>query len=173
MKSSSTLSLLTLSTVLACASARADVIQHLHETFESGAVFDGKLTFADGYTGLLEVDGVLSGALYGDEHIGWAWNISTGVTGGYMADIAGMRNDWLMDGSPSTGYLNFIGLSWSYPATGLVVDIDPSLNAYYAGVSGFDHVLSAEVSPVPEPASVALLGLGLAGLAAARRRKGR
>jgi hypothetical protein len=173
MKLSKPLSLLALSAALACSGAHADVIEHLHETMQSGATFDGNLTFADGYSALLGVDGVLSGASYGSDHMSWTWKLAVqdGITN--STGIDGVRNDWLMDGSFGNGYTHYLGVSWDYPAGALSINLSPALAAYYAGVNGSDRVISAEVSPVPEPASVALLGLGLAGLALARRRQGR
>lgn len=172
MKLSTILSLLTLSVAaLASTNASADVVAHLHETMQSGATFDGNLTFADDYSALLGVDGILSGDAYGDDYFSWVWKVGTQQTAGNSTNIAGVRNDWLMDGTFETGYRNYLGLTWNYPAGSLVVNLSPELQTYYAGVSDADRVVSAEVSAVPEPASVALLGLGLAGVAVVRRRR--
>jgi hypothetical protein len=173
MKLSKSLSLMALSAALAYGSAYADVIEHVHETMQSGATFDGNLTFADGYSALLGVDGVLSGASYGNDRLSWTWKLAVQDSIANSTDIDGVRNDWLMDGSFENGYTYYLGVSWDYPAGALAINLSPALATYYAGVNGSDRVLNAEVSPVPEPASVALLGLGLAGLVTARRRKGR
>ncbi|WP_036167324.1 PEP-CTERM sorting domain-containing protein [Massilia sp. 9096] len=172
MKLSRILPLLTLSAAaLACTSASASVIAHLHETMQSGATFDGDLTFADGYAELLGVNGMLSGDAYGNDHLGWVWKATVQVPGGNTTNIAGVRNDWLLDGSFDTGYRYYLGVSWDYPADSLVINLSPQLQTYYAGVSDIDRVISAQVGAVPEPASVALLGLGLGAAAVVRRRK--
>jgi hypothetical protein len=178
------------------APAFASVVVHLHEQFASGAVYNGDLTFADDYSGLISSHGALSGTGYGVPlamNFTWSEGVLPGTN---QTNMSGRLNDWLVDG-PNDNFTTTIGIVWQYPSAQLVLDLtasnpdwDPVFygTTFFTGLTVFnadgtaissDAALRFRLGPdatdpgtdVPEPASVLLLGAGLGMLIAARRRK--
>ena len=86
----------------------------------------------------------------------------------------GMRFVGLNPGGTITGYTLDTGISgldsWRILLSGNLLDI--YMGGLALGYSNyFDITLQVEQTSVPEPATLALLGLGLAGIAAIRRRR--
>ena len=170
--------LATLAVAAASTVAHADQNVNLMETFESGATFNGVLTFSDSFDQLKGVTGVLDGGSYGTQSINWAWWLGTGQNS-VARDYDGIANtyeDWLMNGV-APNYSIYIGVSWFAPVNNntFTLSLSPFTSVYHAGVNGTDAAVSYSssfVSSVPEPESYALMlaGLGLMG-AVARRRK--
>lgn len=78
--------------------------------------------------------------------------------------------------STGCGYTGWIGMAYEIAAAGnyyLEFGVVNWLDTAYDSGLAFDGILvgGKPIDPIPEPASLALLGIGLAGLAAMRRRK--
>jgi hypothetical protein len=151
--------------------AHADVVTTLHLEFESGAVFDGTVTFNDGYAGMLDASGTLNGGPWGTKAINWTWLAGTGGANPQDMDgNPGTYEDWLMDGMSTLDDTIYIGLSWAYPVAGAVPTIVAAPDILFHGINIEDRIVDGQFGAVPEPAMLSLLGLGMAGLAASRRR---
>jgi hypothetical protein len=168
-------------------SAFASHTVYVHETFGSGAAFDGSLTFSNDYLALESGTGSLTGGTYGSILLNNAYY-------GHPSEVpvAGtLGNDWLADGPAygtafGTDYHFFLGFAWKLSGGDLMLLHTDSVTPYLSELtndvdSDYDHVLTTTVSltppappttsPIPEPASVLLLGAGIAALVGMRRRK--
>lgn len=162
------ISLLTAGAMLASVPAFATVVTSMHATFASGAEFHGDLTFSDNYVDLLDVDGTLTGGSYGSMHFGWAW--FQGDSGNYDGNPATVE-DWLMNGDVIGSFSHYIGLSWTPNQSSLQLFLVPQTSGYHAGINSTDNIVSYDTNNVPEPGSLALLGLGALAMGALRRRR--
>jgi hypothetical protein len=166
------LTLLTLCGAAYLPAASANVIRNVHLDFQSGATFDGALTFADGYAGLLDVAGTLAGGSYGSQSMNWTWWVGTGQANPQDYDgNAATYEDWLMNGTAggsiaTSTYTHYIGVSW-YKTGDLTFNL--SAPVYNSGVDSTDRIVG--VRNVPEPLTLTMLGAGLIGLGLTRRRR--
>lgn len=173
----------------AVTNAQAAHVAHLTETFYSGAVFDGFVTFNDSFDAIKSIDGLLSGGgKSSPDGLDYNTRINTIFSATLLSDGVGRAE--LLDGSLSLrGATVSMLFTWNYSTA-------PSLTFSNAGApndgngnagsfgnylqpfwasnpNDVDRAVSGAITllAVPEPAGYATLlaGLGLLAWAAMRR----
>ena len=150
--------------------ATASVIRTVDLNFASGAAFSGIVTFANDFSSYSAVSGILRGYGYGGssynptatDSINWVWSAHNFVSGPHAF------SNFLMDGTNNSNYRNWITFGYHYNPSGISVFKGGRWWGNANNVDYTDRLTRASVKSVPEPATFALFGLGLAGIAFAR-----
>lgn len=148
----------------------ATIIETVHLEFESGAEWNGTITFNDGYEGMIATEGYLTGGVHSfNEYFSWTWWHSTSQPNPQDFNSDGYYTDWLMN-LAYPDYTMYIGLSWDVLASVAAGSVQFVLlqDNYYSGNQAYDDLLTDYSVDVPAPAGVGLIALGL--LALMRRR---
>jgi len=161
--------------------ARADAVEALDLTFQSGATFIGTVDLSDDYSSVTGVNGVLAGGPYTTQDISWVWDL--GVNHSTATDVF---STFLMSGTPGPGTPNvdgatfddFVGFSYDYA---LAPNITPSgigtENTVCDGgaatncIDFTDLMVSSSITAIPEPTSVAIFVTTLLAVAAVVRKR--
>lgn len=167
---------------MACAvstQAGASRLEQVDMTFQSGATFEGIVTFADDFSAATAVTGTLSGGAVDPQSVSWVWDYGLGNLSTGDANYSAL----LMTGTPNGGDIDdFVQLAVNYsnPAqltftTGQsLLGTDNYLDFADAFASGtITEILQPPVSQVPELSSTRMLGCGLIVLIAAGLRRKR
>jgi hypothetical protein len=169
----------------AASAAKADQNDAVSMLFQSNATFSGTVTFADDYSSITGVNGILTGYQYGttgylgsgSDPISWVYSPVTN----FAADPGNFSN-YLMDGTPTSTFFNVILFSYNYSG-GFPVFAATDSAFFFSGttpVNGInpdtflgsaDPIVSGTILPTPEPSSLLLLGAGLASLLGAASKK--
>jgi hypothetical protein len=98
------------SSLLVWGQASAVIVESIHLDFASGAVFDGTVTFNDGYQGMIDTEGYLVGGSNGfNEYFHWTWWQGVGQVNPQDSNSDGLLNDWLMNGVDGGSYSMTMG----------------------------------------------------------------
>jgi hypothetical protein len=167
---------------LAASAAKADQTDAVTMLFQSGATFSGTVTFANDYSYMTGVSGILTGYQYGTsgylgtgcDPISWVYSPVTNY-----ANDPGNFSNYLMDGTPTTTFYNVIQFTYNYSG-GFPIFAATDSNFFYSPANGVnpdtflgpaDPMVSSTIAPTPEPSSLLLLGAGLASLLGAASKK--
>ncbi len=146
--------------------ASASIVENIHLDFQSGATFDGTITFNDGYQGMIDTNGLLLGGSYNyNTQFDATWWSLTNQTNPQNYYGQGLL-DWLVGGG------HYIGLTWNATASALQGSlslVDTNYSYTFGAINYSDEIVGWHTSSVPESSSLFLLGLGLVGLLARRK----
>jgi hypothetical protein len=155
-------------------SASASVVETVNMTFLTGATFSGSMTFADNFSSILGVNGVLTGYQVADPNYSplFSDTISTVNSNTTFPDLTapGALGTYLFDG-PESNFSHLIVFAYDYsgaPTLAFTSVFDSSGLANSVDFVDFlDPLVSGSISPVaatPLPSTWTMLLLGLAGL---------
>jgi hypothetical protein len=167
--------------------ARADNIETVTMTFQSGATFSGTVDLSNDFSTVTGVAGTLYGYQFGafgyvgsgSDTISWVYDQGTNFATG-----TNLFGTFLMDGTPGPGTPNFLGavftnlITFDYnygSAPNLTfAQIDACTTGPTLGncVNFVDPMVTGTISPVPEPGTVSLLLLGIGLVFVMRKRTG-
>src|ERR1017187_2884073 len=126
-------------------SGSASTVQTIQETFLSGAVFNGTLTFTSDFSNLTAVDGWLTGGPYGNDHIDWIWDPTVNWAAGVGPQYGG---NYLMDGTTCGNecgsYQNLIELTWDFSGAPHIVIASPGGNLAIQGGNNVNYTDRSE-----------------------------
>ncbi len=159
-------------TCLLIGQASATVVRSVSMSFQSGAMFTGTVTFADDYSSVLDVNGILTGYQYGtfgyqgsgSDTINWIWSNGDNYSSG-----AGNYSTYLMDG-PGSGYTsasysNWIEFAYNYSSAPILTfTAGASGDGYDNFIDYVDPMVSGNIGATPLPAALPLFASGLGGL---------
>ena len=169
-----------LATAFAAQPASAAIVLPVETTYANGARFAGLVTFADDFSRILDVDGILYGYGYfgrtGASYtynatrssvISWVWNGGSDYAAG-----ASIYGTYLMSGTNTGNYGSFIQFGYDFSNA-------PNLN--FTSTGSFPNTVNNTVAftgggivgGVPEPATWLLFILGFAGIGIMLRREQR
>jgi len=154
--------------------AKADNYKLVNLTYQSGATFSGTIAFADDFSSITGVNGVLTG--YQDGTTGYTGSGSDSITWAYQPGLfaaPGIYGTFLFDGTPSVDYSNMIFFLYDYSnAPTLVLRPDAGMLFGFVNMGDtMDPLLDGSITPTPEPGTLLLFGSGLIALAAMARWK--
>lgn len=166
--------LLALAAMIAAPASFAAQIQYdVNSTYQGGGSFNGQITYDSASNSIINANGTIVDS-FGTNSIGWVWNTNFGYSGNTQALVNGLSPsdflDFLMAGVLPT-WSDFVAIAIS----GLGTDTPTFASGagMWNSVGGYNQVLIGgsitRSNDVPEPTSIALLGLSFAGLALARR----
>jgi hypothetical protein len=155
--------------------AKADVVESVNMTFQSGATFSGSVSFTNDFSSITDVSGTLTGYQYptvgyvgtGSDVIDSVFALNTNYSSGPP-----IYGNFLQDG-PSDGSapFNFILFTYDYTNAPTLVLADPSAGYLGLGnsVNGLDPFVSGSIGAVPELSTWIMLLIGFVGLGMNRR----
>jgi PEP-CTERM motif len=145
----------------------------LTETFQSGATFNGTVTFLSDYSNLVAVSGVLSGGSWATQSINWIWDQTVNYASSFGPQYGG---NFLMSGTTCGNecgsYQDFITITWDFSSAPNIVLASPGGSLAVEGGNNVDYVdplVSGHFAP--EPGTLVMFGSGVIGLAGLIRRK--
>lgn len=155
--------------------SHATNIKQVDATYKSGATFSGLLTFTDSYDNLVDVDGILNGGGWTNEHLTWIWSPSTNYAASFGANLGG---NFLMNGSSTSDYSAWITISWDYSNPNDIKLVTPNSNILSPNggnnINYTDPLVSSRVggNSVPDACSTfGLLSVGFIALVISRRKR--
>jgi hypothetical protein len=149
---------------LTACSANASVVDIVDMTFQSGATFAGTVTFANDFSSVVGVNGVLTGYQFGDPTYLSSFSDAINTPNTTFPEFTGpgTLGTYLLDG-PDPNYSHFIVFTYDYSGAPTLTF---SSDGFGNSIDSSDPFVSGSISAAatPLPATWTMLLLGLAGL---------